>query len=303
LKIGLQVPRFDWPGSPENIGPKLAEIARAADEAWFSSLWLMDHFFQVEQGYGPAEAPMLEGYSALSYLAKVTSRVRLGLMVTCSSYRPPGMLVKTVTTLDILSGGRACLGIGSGWYVREARGLGVPFPASKTERLGRLEETLRIAKHMWSGDRSPFIGRYYRLEEPINSPQPLSKPHPPILIGGEGERRTIRLVAVYGDACNLHLGAHPKLKGYVPWFNEYYRDRVPRLTRKLSVLREHCRKVGRPYDEIEPTVLAPVEIAPEAMSPDDVIELCRELSDIGVRQVIFNMPNVHEIKPIEIIGE
>lgn len=303
MKIGLQVPRFDWPGSPRNIGSKLVEIARAADGAGFSSLWLMDHFFGIEQGYGPPEAPMLEGYSAISYLAAVTRRVRLGLMVTGSFYRHPGLLVKTVTTLDVLSGGRACLGIGAGWYEREARGLGVPFPASKGERIGRLRETLQIAKHMWRGDTSPFVGRYYRLEEPINSPPPLSRPHPPILIGGGGERKTLRLVAEYGDACNLHLGAHPKLRGYAPWLNDYYLERIPRLTRKLDVLKSHCKKVGRPYNEIERTVLAPAEISPNAMSAGDVVELCSEMADLGIKHVIFNMPNVHEIEPIEIIGK
>ena len=284
------------------MGTKLSEIARTADRSGFSSLWVMDHFYQVGQGYGAPEEPMLEGYTALAYMAAVTSRVRLGTMVTGCFYRHPGILVKTVTSLDVLSGGRGMLGIGAGWYEREAKGMGVPYPETAAERLGRLEETLKIAKHMWNDDRSTFEGRYYRLEEPICSPQPLSKPHPPIMIGGEGEKKTLRLVAEYGDACNLHLGAHPKLRGYAPWLNNYYLERIPRLTRKLAVLKGHCEREGRPYDEIERTVLAPAEISPNAMSAGDVVELCSELADLGIQHVIFNMPNVHEIEPIEIIG-
>ncbi len=300
MKIGLQIPRFDWPGSPGNIGPKLIEIGKAADSSGFSSLWVMDHFFQVSAGYGPPEAPMLEGYATMSYLAAVTERIKLGLMVTGNFYRHPGILIKTVTTLDVLSGGRAYLGIGAGWYERESKGLGVPFPQSIRERLDRLEETLQIAKHMWRGNRSPFEGKYYRLEEPINSPQPLSQPHPPILIGGGGEKRTLRLVAKYGDACNLHLGT--PLKGYAPWLNEVYQNREEVLTRKLDKLKEHCDKVGRSFEEIERTVLGAIKISPDAMSTKELVELCKELEEIGFQHVIFNMPNTHEIKPIEIIG-
>jgi F420-dependent oxidoreductase-like protein len=301
MKIGLQIPRFDWPGSPRNIGAKLGEIAKTADDAGFSSLWVMDHFFQVGYGYGPPEAPMLEGYSIMSYLAAVTRQIKLGLEVTGNFYRHPGILVKTVTTLDVLSGGRAYLGIGAGWYEREAKGLGVPFPSTWTERFERLEETLRIAKHMWRGDRSTFEGKYYRLEEPINSPQPLSKPHPPILIGGDGEKRTLRLVAKYGDACNLSLGS--PLKDSSPRHNKLYQNREERLKRKLKILRKHCGKVGRPYDDIERTVHGPIKLASDAMSANELIELCQELAQMGIQHYIFNMLNVHEIKPIEIIGQ
>jgi len=300
MKIGLQLPWFDWRGSPQNIGQKLVEIAEAADNAGFYSLWAMDHFFQVGQGFGPPEAPMLEGYSTISYLAAVTRRIKLGLMVTGNFYRHPGILIKTVTTLDVLSGGRAYLGIGAGWYDREAKGLGVPFPSSKRERLERLEETLQIAKHMWRGDQSPFEGKYYRLEEPINNPPPLSQPHPPILIGGGGEKITLRLVAKYGDACNLQLGT--PLGGYAPWLRERYQKREEVLTRKLEILKEHCDKVGRPYDDIERTVLGTIKIAPDAMNSTEVVELCQELAEIGFQHIIFNMPNAHEIEPIEIIG-
>src|SRR5512136_884187 len=167
MKIGLQIDSYDWPGSPQNIGKKLTEIAKTADEAGFSSVWVMDHFFQLEEGDQLANQSMLEGYSTISYLAGLTSKVKIGLLVTGNIYRYPGILVKTVTTLDVLSGGRAYFGIGSGWYEREAKGLGVPFPSLR-ERFERLEETLQIAKRMWSGDTSPFKGKHYQLDEPIN---------------------------------------------------------------------------------------------------------------------------------------
>lgn len=303
MKVGLQVPRFHWPGSHGNIGSKLAEIAGAADEAGFDSLWVMDHFYQVGQGYGEPEEPMLEGYTALAYMAAVTRNVRLGTMVTGAFYRPPGVLVKMVTTLDVLSGGRGILGIGAGWYEMESRGMGVPYPYSVKERMGRLEETLRIAHHMWRDNRSTFEGRFYTLEEPICSPQPISRPHPYIMIGGGGEKKTLRYVARYGDACNLHLGAHPKLRGYSERSYMNYRTRKERLGHKLDVLRRHCEREGRDYDEIDKSVLSPMEVSPEALTPGEVVGMCQELSEIGINYVIFNMPNDHEITPIKIIGE
>lgn len=277
------------------------EIAQAADEAGFSSLWFMDHFYQIGHGYGPADAPMLEGYTTLSYLASVTRNLRLGLEVTGNPYRHPGVLVKMVTTLDILSGGRANLGIGAGWYRYEARGLGVPWPETLGERFDRLEETLRIAHHMWSDDRSSFEDKYHRLEEPICSPQPLTKPHPPIMIGGDGERRTLRLVAEYGDACNLSLGS--PLKQFTERHNENYRTRRERLTRKAGKLREYCLRAGRDPEEIECTVHGPIIIGPDALTPDNVVEMCVELAEMGFSQYIFNIRNVHEIEPLAVIGE
>src|SRR5512142_157633 len=201
MKIGLQVPNFTWPGGPQVIRGKLAEIARTADEAGFYSLWVMDHFFQIGRpnnpgGLGPAEDEMLEGYSTLSYMAGFTQRVKLGTLVTGVVYRYPGILIKTVTTLDVLSGGRAYFGVGAAWNERESRALGVPFPPVK-ERFERLEETLQIALQMWSGKAEPLHGKHYQLEETLNSPQPISQPHPPILIGGGGEKKTLKLVAQY----------------------------------------------------------------------------------------------------------
>ena len=192
MRIGLQVPNFTWPGGPAKIAVTLAEIAKAAEEARFYSLWVMDHFFQIgdpehSRGLGPAEDEMLEGYSTLAYLAGLTETVKLGTLVTGVVYRHPGILIKTVTTLDILSGGRAYLGIGAAWNRHEADGLGVPFPPVG-ERFRRLEETLQIAKQMWSENNGPYNGTYYQLAETLCNPQPLSQPHPPILIGGGGEQ-------------------------------------------------------------------------------------------------------------------
>lgn len=289
MKIGLQVPNFTWPGGPAGIAGKLAEIARTADEAGFASLWVMDHFFQIgsrdrAMGLGPAEDEMLEGYSTLAYLAGLTKKLKLGTLVTGVIYRHPGILVKTVTTLDVLSGGRAYLGIGAAWNEREATGLGVPFP-SVAERFQRLEEALQIAKQMWSGDTGPYTGKYYQLAETLNSPQPVSKPHPPILIGGTGEKKTLRLVAQYADACNL-----------------FARMGTDAVRAKLDVLKRHCDTVKRDYDEIEKTTLGTVLLAPGQMSASEVIEQCRALAGLGVQHAIFNMPNVHEIAPLETFG-
>ncbi|MGD0805990.1 MAG: LLM class F420-dependent oxidoreductase [Anaerolineales bacterium] len=289
MKIGLQIPNFTWPGGPAGIAGKLSEIARAADGAGFYSLWVMDHFFQIGNrdrttGLGPVEDDMLEGYSALAYMAGFAKKVKLGTLVTGVVYRHPGILIKTVTTLDVLSGGRAYLGIGAAWNEREALGLGVPFPPMD-ERFRRLEETLQIAKQMWSENNGPYEGKYYRLAETLCNPQPLSKPHPPILIGGGGEQKTLRLVAQYADACNL-----------------FARIGVDSLRAKLDVLKRHCDAVGRDYAQIEKTALDSVHLAPDRLSARDVIDHCRALADIGIQHVIFNMPNVQDIAPLDTFG-
>jgi F420-dependent oxidoreductase-like protein len=284
MRVGLQVPSFSWPEGTPSIGPKLAEIGRTADEAGFASLWVMDHFFQI-RGVGEVDEPMLEGYSALNYLAGVTERVKLGTLVTGVVYRYPGILIKTATTLDVLSGGRAYLGIGAGWNERESRGLGVPFPSTR-ERFERLEEALQIAQQMWSGKVGPYEGEHYQLEEALNSPQALSEPHPPVMIGGMGEKRTLRLVAQYADACNLFIYGGSDV-----------------IRHKLDVLRGHCEDVGRDYEEIERTALGTANLAEDAMTAEDVIGLCREMNEAGIQHLIFNMPNVHEIGPLETFGE
>src|SRR5512147_939420 len=249
MRIGLQIPNFTWPGGPQALAGTLATIARTADQGGFSSLWVMDHFFQIggrnpAMGLGPAEDLMLESYSTLSYLAGVTKKVKLGTLVTGVIYRYPGILVKTVSTLDVLSGGRAYLAIGAAWNEREATGLGVPFPPV-AERFRRLEEALQIAQQMWSDNDGPYQGRYYQLAETLCNPQPLSQPHPPILIGGTGEKKTLRLMAQYADACNL-----PARLG------------LDTLRAKLDMLKQHCDQVGRDYAMIEKTTLVTVHQAP-----------------------------------------
>ena len=281
MKIGLQVPNFTWPGGPAQIPGKLAEIARAADSAGFYSLWVMDHFFQISM-VGPPEAEMLECYTALGLLAAHTTRVKLGALVTGVVYRYPGILVKSVTTLDVLSGGRAYFGIGAAWNEQEAKGLGVPFPPIAV-RFELLEEALQITKQMWSGDNGVYRGKHNHLEQTLCSPQPLSRPHPPILVAGGGEKKTLRLVAQYADACNV----------YGP---------VETVSAKLAILRQHCNALGRDYASIEKTSLGTLDLEPGKMSAQDVVEQCRQLAGIGVQHAIFNIPTVHEIRPLEIFA-
>jgi F420-dependent oxidoreductase-like protein len=290
MKIGLQIPNFTWPSGPQKLGSQLGEIARAADEAGFHSLWVMDHFFQIggperRSGLGPAEDEMLECYTTLGYLAGITRHVKLGALVTGVVYRYPGLLVKTVTTLDVVSGGRAYFGIGAAWNERESRGLGVPFPPIK-ERFERLEETLQITRQMWSGDSGPYTGKYFQLAETLCHPQPLSQPHPPIMIGGMGEKQTLRLVAQYADACNL-----------------FARMGSDTVRQRLDVLKKHCDRLGRAYEAIEKTTLSTVQIAPGKMTSKDVIDECRSLAALGIQHCIFNMPNVHELTPLEVFGK
>lgn len=283
MRIGLQIPSFTWPGGAAALAPTLAKIVTTAEDAGFYSVWVMDHFFQIEI-VGPAELDMMESYSTLSYIAALTKRVRLGALVTGVIYRYPGLLVKTVNTLDVLSGGRAYMGIGAAWFEREAKGLGVPFPPL-AERFGRLEEALQIAHQMWSEDNGAFAGQYYQLAETLSVPQPLSKPHPPIMIGGMGEQKTLRMVAQYADACNL-----------------FARSGAAVIRQKLDVLKGHCDALGRDYETIERTGLTTVHLAPGQMSAGDVIALCRELAGVGIQHLILNMPNVSEIAPLETFG-
>jgi len=272
MKWGLQVSDFTWPDAPRSIGPTFARVARDADQAGMASLWVMDHFFQI-RSIGPSEHEMLEGYSALAYAAGVTERITLGTMVTGVTYRYPGLLIKTVTTLDVLSSGRAWLGIGAAWNEEEHRGLGVPFPSTK-ERFERLEETLQLAHQMWSGDDSAFEGRHHQLERPLNSPPAVSMPHPRILVGGGGERKTLRLVAQYADACNIF-------------------DMGPDAVRaKYDVIRRHCEAVGRDDDDIEKTVLTRVDFAKE--SDDSIVDRVGRLGDVGTQHVIFGVARVWE---------
>ena len=280
MQVGVQIPDFTFPGGPARLGADLAAIARAADDAGFEFLAVMDHFFQIGL-IGPPEREMLEAYTTLAYLAGSTSRLKLLTLVTGTVYRHPGILAKTVTTLDVLSGGRAWLGIGAAWNDEESRGLGIPFPPV-AERFERLEETLQICLQMWRGDESPYTGRHYQLERPINSPQALSRPHPPILIGGGGERKTLRLVARYADACNLFPG--------------------PDLARKLDVLRAHCEAEGRDYDEITKTCYFLYDVGEKGEKAAQVVDQLGELANLGFQAAIGAVANVWEITPLEIIG-
>jgi F420-dependent oxidoreductase-like protein len=287
MRLGLQVPDFTWPGSPQSLGQTFKRIARSADASGMASLWVMDHFFQIEM-VGPPEHEMLEGYSALAFAAAVTEQIRLGTLVTGVTYRHPGLLVKTVTTLDVLSGGRAYLGIGAAWNEQEHRGLGVPFPPI-AERFERLEEALQIAGQMWSADEHAFDGRHYHLERPLNMPPALQQPHPPILIGGTGEKKTLRLVAKYADACNIfEMGLDP-------------------VRHKLDVLRAHCERENRPYTEIEKTTLGRLALSrdgrPGTATVDEAVERFGALAEIGIDQAIVNMPDVHDEAAFELVGE
>jgi F420-dependent oxidoreductase-like protein len=278
MRIGLQVPNFTYPGGPAQLAHTLAQIARTADEGGFYSLWVMDHFFQISV-VGPPENDMLEGYSALGYFAGLTKRVKLGTMATGVIYRYPGILVKTVTSLDVLSNGRAYLGIGAAWNEQEAKGLGTPFPPIGV-RFELLEEALQIARQMWSGKVAPYQGKHNHLIQALCSPQPLSRPHPPILVAGGGEKKTLKLVAQYADACNLFGSA------------EMVRP-------KLAILRQHCEALHRDYGTVEKTTLGTADLRPGKMKSKDMIGYCKALAELGVQHAIFNMPNVHEIKPLE----
>ncbi|MDL2075979.1 LLM class F420-dependent oxidoreductase [Streptomyces sp. GXMU-J15] len=236
MRAGVHINRFEHPGGGPALGAELAAAGRAAEAAGVSWLSVMDHYFQMESN-GGAEAPMLEAYTTLGYLAGHTSTVRLGALVTGVTYRRPGLLAKIVTSLDVLSGGRATLGIGAAWYDREHLGLGVEFPPL-AERFERLDETMRICRQMWDPENNgPFEGRHYRLAETLCVPAPVSAPHPEIMIGGGGERKTLRLVARHADACNLFASSPQE------------------IAHKLDVLRRHCDTEGRDYDEIRRTVL------------------------------------------------
>jgi len=280
VKIGLQIPDFTSPSGPRQLGADLRTVAQTADQAGFDFVSVMDHFFQIGV-IGPPEREMLEAYTTLGYLAACTSRAKLVTLVTGAVYRHPGILAKIVTTLDVLSGGRAWLGIGAAWNEEESRGLGIPFPPV-AERFERLEETLQICLQMWRGDESPHRGRHYQLERPLNSPRALSQPHPPIMIGGSGERKTLRMVARYGQACNLFPG--------------------PDLAHKLDVLRAHCDAEGRDYDEIEKTCYFIFDVGEKGEKAGEVIDQLGQLAGLGFQAAIGSVVDVWQVSPLEAIG-
>jgi alkanesulfonate monooxygenase len=278
VEIGLHIADFTYPSGPAHLAEDLTRIATTAEEAGFARVSVMDHLWQIGV-LGPPEHEMLEAYTTLGYLAARTSRVELLAWVTAVTYREPGMLAKIVSTLDVLSGGRAMLGIGAAWNGDEANGLGLTFPPT-AERFERLEETLQIVQQMWSDREEPYAGTHYRLDRTLNRPQPLRRP--PILIGGGGEKKTLRLVAQYAQACNLFA------------FDD--------VERKLDVLRGHCEAVGRDYDEIEKTVMLPLDVGERGEKVDALRSELERLAKLGVHEVHGWVPRVWELTPLEIIG-
>ena len=283
MKLGVQLNSFDWSGGPGRFGRNLADIGTIAEEAGFDRIGVADHVWQHPIMGGP-EADEPECYTTLTFLAANTQRVKLTAMVSGVHFRHPAVLVKAVSTLDVLSGGRACFGVGSGHYEEETLGLGIPFPPQR-ERFEMLEETVQIALRMWNGERGderPFEGKHYRLERPLNLPQSISRPHPPIMIAGDGEKKTLRLVARYADACSLRPG--------------------PQVPGKLDVLRRHCEEEGRDYDSIEKTCAFAFDVGERGEKVEELIGQLRWLSEMGIETVIGFVPRVDRISPLEIIG-
>ncbi|MEO5919321.1 MAG: LLM class F420-dependent oxidoreductase [Candidatus Limnocylindrales bacterium] len=289
MKFGLQISSFTWPGGAAEIGPTLARVVRAADDAGFDSIWVMDHFFQI-RGLGKPEEPMLEGNTALGFIAAHSDRARIGLMVGGIHYRQPGLWIKATTTLDVLSGGRAWFGIGAAWNQEESAALGFPFPPI-ARRFEMLEDTLRMAHALWSGERGTgedFQGHHVRATRLLNSPQALSRPRIPIMIGGGGEQKTLRLVAKYGDACNVFGGPE-------------------KIHHKYSVLRRHCEELGRPYEDIERSTLQGVNVdangAAGAESPAQITDRFAELGDAGAQHVLFAVRDVWQTDKLGLLGK
>ena len=309
MKLGIVVGDFSWPVTASELGGMISRLGRQADEAGVDSLWVMDHFFQIRLTGLPPESPMLESYATLGVLAGQTTRIKLGTLVTSVAYRHPGVLVKAVTSLDVLTSGRAIFGVGAGaprniepagpGTAFEAEGLGIPFP-SLAERFERLEELLQIAHQMWRGDESPYQGRHYQLARPLNSPNSLQRPHPPILIGGGGERKTLRLVARYGDACNLFDLPDPRFRSD--------------LERKLRVLRDHCAQEGRDFAAIEKTVTSSFDLGEDRQAgAAALVAHLRELAAAGIDHALVSpsqawddatfdavaaiLPEMHAIEP------
>lgn len=281
MKIGLHIPDYTWEDGPAKLASKLATIAQLAESAGFERMSVMDHVWQIEH-LGPPENEMLECYTTLGYLAAKTERVKLLAVVSAVVYRDPGLLAKAVTTLDVLSGGRAMLGIGAAWFEDEAKGLGLFFPPL-AERFERLEEALQICHQMWSNVDGPYEGKHYSLDRTLNSPQAISKPHPPILIGGSGEKKTLRLVARYADACNL--------------FDS------PELAHKLDVLHKHCSDEGRDYDTIEKTIQTRFDLGSKGENVNRLLEHLEQVSQLGIEVAHGTLIGAGNLYPIEIMAE
>ena len=279
--IGLQIPSFKFPGGTAAIRPKLKEIVTTAEQAGFSSLWVMDHYYQIKGLFGEAYTdPMMESYTTLGYFAGLTEKAHLGVLVTGVIYRHPAVLMKTINTLDILSGGRAYLGIGAAWYEEEARGFGIPYPSTSV-RFEQLEDNLKLAKALWNGDQAAFAGQHFSAPAITSNPRPLAKPHPRIMIGGMGLKKTLRLVAQYADACNFFEGAG--------------RDNMKTA---LDALKAHCAELGRDYDTVEKTSLGTVHLSGKDTVAGTISRI-QDLAGMGFSHAIFNMPDVYQIAPLE----
>jgi F420-dependent oxidoreductase-like protein len=281
MQIGLQIPSFKYPGGPAAIRPKLKEIVTTAESAGFYSLWVMDHYYQIKGLFGEAYTdPMLEAYTTLGYFAGLTEKAYLGVLVTGVIYRHPAVLMKMVNTLDLLSGGRAYLGIGAAWYEDEAKGYGIPYP-STSERFELLEDNLKLAKALWAGDETSFAGKHFSAPAITNNPRPLSQPHPRIMIGGTGPNKTLRMVAQYADSCNIGDWVGPE-----------------NMQKALDTLKGHCAALGRDYDSIEKTALSTANLSGKD-TVESLIKRLKKLAGMGFSQVIFNMPDVYTISPLE----
>ena len=281
MYIGLQIPSFKVPGGTATIRPKLKEVVTTAEASGFHSLWVMDHYYQIKGLFSEAYTdPMLEAYTTLGYFAGLTEKARLGVLVTGVIYRNPAVLMKMVNTLDILSGGRAYFGIGAAWYEDEAKGNGIPYP-STSERFEQLEDSLKLAKALWTSDETSFAGRHFSAPAITNNPRPISSPHPRIMIGGTGPNKTLRMVAQYADACNIGdwVGAET-------------------MQKSLDTLKRHCETVGRDYNTIEKTCLGTVNLSVKDTA-SGVIDRIQKLSEMGFTHAIFNMPDVYKITPLE----
>ncbi len=281
MYIGLQIPSFKYPGGTTTIRPKLKEIVTTAEEAGFYSLWVMDHYYQIKGLFGESYSdPMMESYTTLGYVAGLTEKAYLGVLVMGVIYRHPSVLMKMVNTLDILSGGRAYLGIGAGWYEAEAKGFGIPYPPT-SERFEQLEDNLKLAKALWASDETAFTGKHFSAPAVTNNPRPLSTPHPRIMIGGTGPNKTLRMVAQYADACNIG-----------DWVG------TANMQKAIDTLKAHCESLGRDYDTIEKTSLCTVHLSGDD-TVDSIIRRIQDLAAMGFTHAIFNMPDVYTITPLE----
>jgi len=281
MHVGLQIPSFKYPDGTAAIRPKLKEIVTTAEAAGFYSLWVMDHYYQIKGLFGEAYTdPMLESYTTLGYFAGLTEKAYLGALVTGVIYRHPAVLLKMVNTLDVLSGGRAYLGIGAAWYEDEAKGYGIPYPPT-SERFEQLEDNLQLAKALWAGDEISFAGKHVSAPAVTNNPRPLSQPHPRIMIGGTGPNKTLRMVARYADACNIG-----------DWVGRQ------NMQNALDTLKAHCETLGRAYDTVEKTTLGTAHLSGDDTATS-IIDRIKQLAALGFTHAIFNMPDVYKITPLE----